>query len=109
MFYFARNHFVNSANLNAGYTDVKIAPFRAYFSSSADGNAKLASFDVIFGEGVGDVPTGLQAIEAADVVDMDAPVYDLQGRLVATSYRELTRKKVQKGMYVVNGVKIMIK
>ena len=109
VFYFARNHFVNSANLNAGYTDVKIAPFRAYFSSSADGNAKLASFDVIFGEGVGDVPTGLQAVEAADVVDMDAPVYDLQGRLVATSYRELTRKKVQKGMYVVNGVKIMIK
>ena len=109
VFYFARNHFVNSANLNAGYSDVKIAPFRAYFSSSADRNAKLASFDVIFGEGVGDVPTGLQAVEAADVVDMDAPVYDLQGRLVATSYRELTRKKVQKGMYVVNGVKIMIK
>ena len=108
VFYFARNHFVNSANLNEGYTDVKIAPFRAYYASSTTG-AKLASFDVIFGEGLGDIPTGLQAVEAANVVDMNAPVYDLQGRMVATSYRELTEKKVQRGLYVVNGVKIMIK
>ena len=71
--------------------------------------AKLMNFDVIFGEGLGDVPTAIEAVDASQFIDMDAPVYDLQGRMVARTYRGLTEKKVQRGLYVVNGVKIMIK
>ena len=53
----------------------------------------------------------MQAIDAAELIDVNAPVYDMQGRMVATSYRELANKskKLQSGLYVVNGVKFMIK
>ena len=111
VFYFANNHFVNSGNLNSEYSYANIAPFRAYFATPKSSGAKLSSFDVIFGEGIGDVPTGMQAVDAAELINVDEPVYDMQGRMVATSYRELANKskKLQSGLYVVNGVKIMIK
>ena len=65
------------------------------------------NFGIILGEGVGDVPSGIHAVDAAQFLDVDAPVYDLQGRKVATSYREA--KSLSSGMYVVNGVKIVVK
>ncbi|MCR5130584.1 MAG: hypothetical protein K6C10_03870 [Prevotella sp.] len=108
VFYFAKNQFVNSGNLAEGYNYANIAPFRAYFATSSSG-AKLSAFDIIFGEGQGDVPTGIQAVDASQFIDVNAPVYDLQGRMVAPAYRELASKKLQSGLYVVNGVKIMIK
>lgn len=111
VFYFANNHFVNSGNLSTGYDYANIAPFRVYFATGRTSGAKLSSFDVIFGEGIGDVPTGMQAVDAAELINVDEPVYDMQGRMVATSYRELANKskKLQSGLYVVNGVKFMIK
>lgn len=107
VFYFAKNQFVSSANLSDNYSTAKIAPFRAYYYATKTGAAKLLDFDVIFEEGLGDVSTGIQAVDASKFVDMDAPVYDLQGRMVATSYRKA--KSLKSGMYVVNGVKIMVK
>ena len=113
VFYFARNQFVNSGNLSSGYDYANIAPFRAYFATGSTSGAKLSSFDIIFEEGFdhGGITTGLQAIDAAELIDVNAPVYDMQGRMVATSYRELANKskKLQSGLYVVNGVKFMIK
>ena len=113
VFYFANNHFVNSGNLNSGYDYANIAPFRAYFATGSSQGAKLSGFDIIFEEGFdhGGITTGLQAIDAAELIDVNAPVYDMQGRMVATSYRELANKskKLQSGLYVVNGVKFMIK
>ena len=105
IFYFANDAFVSSADLGEGYGEVKIAPFRAYFATSSAG-AKLSSFTPVFEEVEGDA-TAITTPEA--VLDMDAPVYDLQGRMVARTYRDLTEKKVQRGLYVINGVKIMIK
>lgn len=114
VFYFANNHFVNSGDLSTGINDAKIAPFRVYFATTrSSSNAKLSSFDVLFEEGFdhGGIATGMQAINAAELIDVNAPVYDMQGRMVATSYRELANKskKLQSGLYVVNGVKFMIK
>ena len=114
VFYFARNQFVNSGNLSSSYDYANIAPFRAYFASGSRTNgAKLSGFDIIFDEGFdhGGIATGMQAIDAAELIDVNVPVYDIQGRMVATSYRELANKskKLQSGLYVVNGVKFMIK
>ncbi len=107
IFYFANNEFVNSANYNYQGT-IKIAPFRMYYANgSGASGAKLASFGLIFGEGEGDVLSAIHAVDAAQFLDVDAPVYDLQGRMVATSYREA--KSLQSGMYVVNGVKFIVK
>ena len=103
VFYFARNQFVSSADLSDNYSTAKIAPFRAYFATSSTG-AKLSSFTPVFEDVMGDF-TAIVSPEA--VLDMDAPVYDLQGRMVATSYRKA--KSLKSGMYVVNGVKIMVK
>lgn len=113
VFYFARNQFVNSGNLSEGYEYANIAPFRAYFATGRSSGAKLSGFDIIFEEGFDHVgiATGMQAINAAELIDVNAPVYDMQGRMVANSYRELANKskKLQSGLYVVNGVKFMIK
>ena len=105
IFYFGNNVFNSSKDLSDNYADVKIAPFRAYYATSVSGNAKLSSFTPVFEEGEGDVITAIAPVEA--FIDVDAPVYDLQGRMVATSYRKA--KSLKSGMYVVNGVKIMVK
>jgi hypothetical protein len=65
----------------------------------------LSSFVPVFEEGEGDEITAIAPATA--VLDVNAPVYDLQGRMVAPTYREA--KSLQSGMYVVNGVKIIVK
>lgn len=112
VFYFARNMFVNSVTLDDNIATAKVQPFRGYFTSvktNGASSAKLASFDIIFAEGLGDVSTGIQEVDASRLVDMNAPVYDMQGRMVARAYRDLAGKNVEPGLYVVNGVKIMVK
>ncbi|MCR5130590.1 MAG: hypothetical protein K6C10_03900 [Prevotella sp.] len=110
VFYFAKNQFYNSGDLVSSYSYANIAPFRAYFTSaSSSTTAKLSAFDIIFGEGQGDVPTGIQAVDASQFIDVNAPVYDMQGRMVSPTYRELGSKNLQKGFYVVNGVKFIVK
>ena len=101
IFYFAQNMFVNSKDYK--YDKVNVAPFRAYFATPTAG-AKLASFMPVFEEVDGDV-TAIAPVEA--FIDVEAPVYDMQGRMVATSYREA--KSLKRGMYVVKGVKIVVK
>ena len=102
IFYFANNVFVSSKDYK--YGDINVAPFRAYYASPAAG-AKIASFGISF-EDDGETDA-IFAVDAASMIDVNAPVYDLQGRKVATSYREA--KGLQSGMYVVNGVKIIVK
>lgn len=106
IFYFAKNVFVSS--LDYAYdAPINIAPFRAYYNTTQANGAKLSFFTPVFEEGEGDVITAIAPIAA--VLDVDAPVYDLQGRMVAPTYRKLKGKKLAAGMYVVNGVKIIVK
>ena len=107
IFYFGNNIFNSSKDLSDNYADVKIAPFRVYYATSVRGNAKLNSFTPVFEEGEGDVITAIAPVSA--IIDVNAPVYDLQGRMVATSYSSLNGKKLAAGMYVVNGVKFIVK
>ena len=108
VFYFAKDMFVSSKNLSNSYSYANIAPFRSFYATgNLSAGAKLMSFGIILGEGEGDVPSAIHAVDASQFLNVDAPVYDLQGRMVATSYREA--KSLQSGMYVVNGVKIVVK
>ena len=41
--------------------------------------------------------------------DPNAPVYDVYGRKIANSVREIAGKKLPRGIYVVNGAKFNVK
>ena len=107
VFYFAKNKFVSS--LDYIYDDdIYVYPFRVYYNTiSSNGSNSLSAFDIIFGEGVGNITDGIGTVkEGQPVYDYNAPVYDLQGRKVAESLRGVA---AQKGMYVINGMKVVIK
>ena len=102
-FYYWKNQFVRSNDYSYN-ADIKIAPFRAYYSSTSSNGAKaLQSFDVLFEDG--NETDGITVGEIENI-DMNAPVYDLQGRKLANS---LLDSSLGKGVYVINGVKIIIK
>ena len=107
-FYFANNGFYSSADLKSNYTTVDLLPFRAVYEVTGDNpasTAKVGFMHLVEGENETD---GIDVFKATSAeVDMNAPVYDLQGRMIAPSYREV--KSLQSGMYVVNGVKIIVK
>ena len=105
IFYFAKNVFVSSADYK--YSTINVTPFRAYYATSSSNNASLNNFSVVFEEGEGDVISAITSATA--VLDVNAPVYDIQGRMIATSYGELKGKKLAAGVYVVNGVKVIVK
>ena len=92
-FYFAKNMFLRSNDY--AYDDgIKVAPFRAYYSSTSTGGAKmLNSFDIAFEDG--NETDGITANEYGKI-DMNTPVYDLQGRKLASSLRD---SSLGKGIY----------
>lgn len=106
-FYFANNGFYSSVELNSNYTTVDLFPFRSVYEVvGGTGSAKVGFLR--FFEGENDSETdGINALNSSVNVDMGAPVYDMQGRMIAPTYREA--KSLQSGMYVVNGVKIIVK
>jgi hypothetical protein len=106
-FYYWKNQFVRS-NDYAYEGPIKIAPFRAYYTNttpppSGSGAKTLNSFDVLFDDG--NETDGIMMNEYG-TIDVTAPVYDLQGRKLANS---LLDSSLGKGVYVINGVKIIIK
>jgi hypothetical protein len=95
--------------LKSYYTTVDLLPFRAVYEVTGDNpasTAKVGFMHLVEGE---NETSGIdyKGLNSAVNVDMNAPVYDLQGRMIAPSYREV--KSLQSGMYVVNGVKIIVK
>lgn len=107
IFYFANNEFVNSADYTYD-APIKVSPFRAYYATEGT-NAKsiVGTLSVVFGDGIGDEPNGIETIEnGRNAIDINAPVYDLQGRKLADSIVGAT---LTKGIYVINGVKFTVK
>lgn len=104
-FYYWKNQFVRSNDYSYN-ADIKIAPFRAYYSSvtTSNGAKTLQLFDVLFEDG--NETDGITTVGEIENIDMNAPVYDLQGRKLANS---LLNSRLGKGVYVINGVKIIIK
>ncbi|MBR3011305.1 MAG: hypothetical protein IKH91_10975 [Prevotella sp.] len=104
-FYFANGGFYSSAELKSTYTTVDLLPFRSVYEVLSPVTAKVGFLRLVEGE---NETSGIDVFKATSAeVDMNAPVYDLQGRMVAPSYREA--KGLQNGLYVVNGVKIIVK
>ncbi len=105
-FYFANGGFYSSAELNKNYSTVDLLPFRSVYEVTSGGSAKVGFLRFVEGENDSETD-GINALNSSVKVDMNAPVYDLQGRMIAPTYREA--KSLQSGMYVVNGVKIIVK
>lgn len=96
LWYFSQDLFWKSSNLKS-YTWVNIRPFRAYFINP-DANAKADKAIVVFDPD--EIVTGIHNIES-DHGSADSPVYDLMGRRVSGT--------LQKGVYVKNGKKVLVK
>ena len=128
IFYFGNNEFVNSADYNYQNGTIKVAPFRMYYANGSGTNgAKLASFGLIFGEGIGDDPTGISSLNG----NPDLMVVPGNGVITVTSTKEQNVRvnsvsgvlvnnaklqagetqtiQVPAGVYVINGVKIIVK
>ena len=127
IFYFASNQFVSSADLITSGT-VKIAPFRAYYATNGTGGSvRLSTIEVIFGEGEGDT----DAIRNLRANDLGMSIQAGRGMLTITAAEdsniriagangisrgnlsvkagETKTVSVPAGIYVVNGVKIVVK
>ncbi|MBR5697354.1 MAG: hypothetical protein IKX44_01850 [Prevotella sp.] len=107
-FYYAGGMYLNSKNIRPEVSKVLVVyPFRAYFAYTADPGAKRMGFmEIVFGE---NETSGIDALERRVSIDENAPVYDMQGRMIAPAMRDLAGKKLPRGIYVVNGVKIIVK
>mgnify|MGYP007101857216 CR=1 FL=1 len=103
-FYYAKNMFLRS-NDYVYDEDILIAPFRAYYSTTSSGVRTLSSFDLLFDDA--DV-NAVNSVSMGEMgrIDESAPVFDLQGRKLADNLRS---SNLGKGIYVINGVKIIIK
>lgn len=105
-FYFANNGFYSSAELNSRYTTVDLYPFRSVYEVTSGGSAKVGFLRLVEGQNETD---GISATSYEGNVDENAAVYDMQGRMIAPRMSDLKGRKLDRGVYVVNGVKIIVK
>ena len=129
VFYFARNRFVNSAELASSIETVKIYPFRSYYVvGDATAPSRFATMDIIFGENENNVEDAILDLREKNM-DMSLRVghgtltiscaSDNEVRINSLSgvshYNlnvgagEIKTVSVPAGIYVVNGVKILVK
>ena len=127
VFYFARDRFVNSAELASSISTVKIYPFRSYYKVS--GSAKsFSTMNVIFGQNDNDIEDAIRDLQEKQ---MDMSLRTGKGTLTITSaidnmvriigingvshYNlnlsagETKTVSVPAGIYIVNGAKILVK
>ena len=128
-FYFANSMFLSSDNLKAGINKLNLAPFRAFYTSEAqtETGAKMSGFDIIFGEGIGDSPTGINdvtsridtgiragkgTITIMSAIDNNVKIYTAGGMNyynIDMQAGETKTVEVPAGIYIVNGVKVIVK
>ena len=125
VFYFAQNKFVSSGDLDAAHEFVGLHPFRAVYATGALTSA-ISSFEIYFGEGNG-TPTGITdvtkridtgimggkgTITITSAIDNKVKIYNTSGMHfmnVDMQAGETKTVNVPAGIYVVNGVKIIVK
>lgn len=122
-FYFGKNMFLNSKNINGDY--LYCYPFRAVYEYG--GNASARAFNVAFGENFGDV-TGIETAKAAETGVEVAPgagcieihalknaavvVYDMSGMVVERLDMiagDTQTVNLPAGIYLVNKNKVAVK
>ena len=109
IFYFASNMFLSIKNLREGKDYIYLYPFRAVYNyTKQGGGAKMMSFLISYGENPNsETPTDIKAISGN--IDLNAPVYDMTGRKVANGLKEMKGKNLGRGIYVINGAKVIVK
>ena len=107
VYYFANNMFLDIKTLTYS-SDLYVYPFRAYFRTSGSAESAAKKLNIFYGENFD--TTGINRLDEEPMtVDPNAPVYDVYGRKIANSVREIAGKKLPRGIYVVNGAKFNVK
>ena len=125
VFYFARNRFVNSAELASSIETVKIYPFRSYYKVAGSARG-FSTMNVIFGEGTVEdaildleekqadmvVRAGRGTLTITSAVDNTVRINGINGIShynLGVGAGESKTVRVPAGVYVVNGAKILVK
>jgi hypothetical protein len=125
VFYFAQNKFVSSGDLDAAHEFVGLNPFRAVYATGALTSA-ISSFEIYFGEGNGTptgindvtrrIDTGIRAgkgtITIMSAIDNNVKIYTAGGMNyynIDMQAGETKTVEVPAGIYIVNGVKVIVK
>ena len=127
VFYFANNYFLDSKTLINGKS-LKMLPFRSYYQYAGPANGKLSRFRIVFGENpYANETTGINEIQRdADLAvipgkgiitlmaraDKDVTIHSVSGITVdkcSLNAGETRTVSVPAGVYVINGVKMVVK
>ena len=125
IFYFAKNMFLCSKDY-AYDAPINVGPFRGYYATSGVSGAKAYSFDIVFGENpngttgidkVAEHPDlmvvpGYGVITMTSTIEQSVRVHSTSGVLVNNAKMkagETQTINVPAGVYVINGVKIIVK
>ena len=123
-FYFANNGFYSSVELNSNYTTVDLFPFRSVYVVGGNGSAKVGFLRFFEGEnttGIVDINrdnnySGIATGEGTITITADAAgtyrIFSAAGQNasnVTLRAGETKTVNVPAGVYVVNGVKVLVK
>lgn len=100
-----KSYLLSADGVNFVPTSEKVRPFRAYMQSKLNANALPRQIDIMSAQ---NQPTGVQKVEATEATD--AAVYHLNGTKVgriAAVNGKLDLNQLPKGIYVINGKKIV--
>lgn len=127
-YYYSRDRFVCSDELDSWREYAKLTPFRTYYKENGPASGMLPAFGVIFGDGEGETdPTGIvNADEVPDLVistgtgmltmassiSQEVDIRNLNGVLVnriSIGAGETLSVTLPAGIYIVNGTKLIVK
>ena len=126
VFYFANNYFLDSKTLTKAKS-LKMLPFRSYYDYEVKGDATLARFNIVFGENDDDDITGINAVRKNSSLaiipgdgyitimakaDSNVAIHTVNGMTVEKCNLragEIRTVAVPSGIYVINGVKMVVK
>lgn len=96
-------YFANESKLKQGNGTAKIKGFRGYMKYTAPASAREFNPDIDFLIDDGENVTSINHIEGLEVV-ADRPVYNMNGQRISS-----TTEGLQRGLYIVNGKKYIVK
>jgi hypothetical protein len=125
--YFAKNGFYSAVDLDANHSTLKIYPFRSFYTYGGADGAKGMSFNIEIGEnnettGITDITSGHGArniVTGDGTITVTAVNGNEVFRIVSLSGQNVGRLNLQSGesetvavpagLYIVNGVKVIVK
>ena len=127
VFYFANNLFLDSKSL-ANAKSLKMLPYRSYYDYTSSGaGAKMARFRIVFGENDEDDTTGISAVQKNSNLavipgdgyitimakaDSNVAIHTVNGMAVEKCNLRAGETRIvamPAGIYVINGVKMVVK